>query len=499
MKSSFPKLSSAQGSLLRIIPSARRELEKLLFCRHPRREWGAFFRFGYHRAPWGLALSFVEMLPPLPGDLDRASGIVSFNPAYISRMLEEREKSPLGIGVIHSHPLATGVWPSPLDDDMDLYYARLFKPYGRERPYASLIFNRNQEGDLVFSGRLFDRDLWLPVETLYTVGDRIERQESSLLLKPKTVRAKGESFVERWENLVGPVVTERFARAKFGIVGCSGTGSPVVEALARAQVGAFVVVDAQRAARSNLERIHGSTRKDVEAPVPPYKVELMWRLIRDINPTAEVTALVGNILDDEVWGELLSCDIVLGCTDTYHGRAALGDLASLYLVAVIDVGVLPKGKNGQVTDQLIEITRMSPVDPCPFCMGRIDPKALSVELMTKEEKDRCRLAAAEAEARGEDGTVYWPGEGPQLPSVGYLTTVAGALAAGYALNWLLGTAAMPHSRFQFDIGRPEFAFTTDTRTQNPECSCARHLGWGDDGERSVTRPSRFSSRVSQKP
>jgi molybdopterin/thiamine biosynthesis adenylyltransferase len=372
---------------------------------------------------------------------------------------------------------------------MDLYYTRLFKPYGRERPYASFIFNRNNQGDLVFSGRLFDRDLWLPVETLYTIGDKIDRQESSLWTKPKIAWVKGESFIERWENLVGPEVMERFAHTKVGIVGCSGTGSPAVEALARAQVGAFVVVDIQRVARSNLERIHGSTRSDVETLYPPYKVQLMERLIREINPAAAVTTMVGNILDDEVWGELLSCDIVLGCTDTYHGRAALGDLASLHLVPVIDVGVLPKGKNGQVTDQLIEITRMSPADPCPFCLGRIDPKALSVELMTEEEKDRCRLAAAEAEARGEDGTVYWPGEGPQLPSVGYLTTVAGALTAGYALNWLLGTSSMPHTRFQFDIGCPEFAFTTDTRAKNAGCSCARYVGWGDDGERSVTAPA----------
>lgn len=206
MKTTFPKLSSAQEGILRILPGVRQELEKLVFSRHPKREWGTFFRYGYRRTAWGLALSVVDLIPPRPGELDRRSPIVSFHPDYISRILEEREKGPLGIGVIHSHPLDMGVWPSPSDDDMDVYYARLFKPYGSERPYASLILNRDRAGNLVFSGRLFDRDRWMPLRTLHTVGKTLERHESSLVPQEKVLPEPGESFIERWKNLVGPVV-----------------------------------------------------------------------------------------------------------------------------------------------------------------------------------------------------------------------------------------------------------------------------------------------------
>jgi hypothetical protein len=277
-------------------------------------------------------------------------------------------------------------------------------------------------------------------------------------------------------------------------VGCSGTGSPAVEMLARAQIGEFVLVDAKRGVLSNLERMHGSRFADLSNS-SPYKVALTARLIREVNPSAKVTMLVGNALDDRVIDELLRCDIVLGCTDTLHGRAALGDLAALHLIPAIDVGVRPHGNTGKVTAQMIDMTRLGPGDPCPFCLGRIDAHALSAELMPESERQERREAAAAAIRRGEDGTAYWGGDIPLLPAVGYLTTVAGSLAAGYALNWLLGTAQMPHSHFQFDVGASEFAFAADTTQRRPSCSCSRQLGFGDCGDRSVTMPKHFARAI----
>lgn len=496
MSHTFPQFHARRVALLRVTEAARNALEKLTFQRHPHREWGTFFRFGYRRTSWGLALTYVEPLPPNPGELYRSSPIVSFNPDYISRMTDELDGNRLCVGVVHSHPRAWGVNPSPSDDDMDAYYARLFQPYAKGRPYLSLIVNRDEHGNFEFSGRAFDNGVWMPVTSCFTPGRTLERHRSALLppvqFKPK---ATNEDALSRWESLVGPHVRERFAGAVVGIVGCSGTGSPAVEVLARAQVGEFVLVDSKRVSLSNLERLHGSRLADVLMETPPYKVEVMARLIREINPNARITALVGNVLDDIVLDELLRCDFALGCTDTLHSRAALGDFASFHFLPTIDVGILPTGHNGRVTHQYVDIMRLAPTDPCPFCRGRILPFALHIELMSEEEKQQRRDDAAAAEVRGDDGTNYWPGDEPQLPSVGYLTTTAGSLAAGYALNWLLGTATMPHSRIQFDIGAPEFAFAADETVRRPDCACARFRGLSDLAERSVTLPSHFPRAI----
>jgi len=97
--------------LFRITKTDREKLEKHLYRRYPRREWGSFFRFGFRRTSWGLALSYADGLWPEPGDLDRRSPITTFTSQYTLRAFRTAERRELGVGVIHSHP--QGCWTSP--------------------------------------------------------------------------------------------------------------------------------------------------------------------------------------------------------------------------------------------------------------------------------------------------------------------------------------------------------------------------------------------------
>src|SRR5437773_1089753 len=101
MKRGKPQLSTDRHALFRITESERKILGKTVFQRHPRREWGTFFRFGFRRTRWGLALSYIDALPPQPGDLDRSSPVVEFRAGYVTRALREVESGPSGVGVIH--------------------------------------------------------------------------------------------------------------------------------------------------------------------------------------------------------------------------------------------------------------------------------------------------------------------------------------------------------------------------------------------------------------
>ena len=134
-------------------------------------------------------------------------------------------------------------------------------------------------------------------------------------------------IMSRWEKLVGRNICDRLRNSVVGVIGCSGPGSPAVETLARAQIGGFVLVDEQRADLSNIERIHGSRITDVQNLEPPFKVKVMERMIREVNPGVNIAMFAGNVLDDIVLDELCRCDVLLGCTDTVHGRARLSDLA----------------------------------------------------------------------------------------------------------------------------------------------------------------------------
>ncbi len=67
----------------------------------------------------------------------------------------------------------------------------------------------------------------------------------------------------------------------------------------------------------------------------------------------------------------------------------------------------------------------------------IIPTRLAEELMSEDERRRRQAEALEALKRGEDPGPYWHGL-PQLNTVGYLTGVAGAMAAAYAIGWITG-------------------------------------------------------------
>lgn len=494
----LPNTSENRYAILRITEAQLARLEKHVFQRYPSREWGTFFRFGYRRTSWGLALSYVEPFLPGPDDLDRRPALTRFRDQYSRRAFQAAAASSLAIGVVHSHPQDFATLPSTLDDDMDLYFSRELNAFGRGAPYCSLILQRNSHGELTFTARVYDRGEWMHVETLFAIGERICRWQSEASVPEFTASESDllqHAARDRASTVLGEHSLNRLAAATIGIVGCSGTGSPAIHVLVRGGVGRFVLVDPQRFDPSNLERVHGSTWADVSASSPSHKVTLMQNLITSINPHARVTALVGNVLQGNVLDELLRCDVLIGSVDTQHGRAAISDAAQHFLLPSLDMGILMDGENGRVSTQLIEFNQWRPELSCAFCEGRIDGIQLSYELMTEEERQSRREQARRAAERGDNPDAYWR-RPRQLHTVGYLTTTAGAMAAGYVEGWLTGTFQPPHPSFQLDIAQQRLAVVVPPRRQSPDCSCGHHLGWGDQASsfRNVSLPSHWPRR-----
>ena len=487
-----------RAAVARIRAADREQLEKHVFQRYPHREWGTFFRFGWTRTPWGVAVNYVAPVLPEAGDLDRQTGMTTFRDQYSRRAFQAAAgKDRLAVGVVHSHPAGYRTSPSPLDDDMDEYFARELAAYSGGMPYCSLILERNDDTGLSFSGRVYDRGDWLPVSDLLTVGRRLERQASALVGGPPEPDFEDVATTERLLSLMGSASARRLRATTVGVIGCSGTGSPAIHVLARAGVGNFVLVDPERLSASNLERLHGSFRRHLMESALPFKVDLMREMIAEINPAARVTALVGNILHENVFHELLRCDLVLCCVDSYHGRVAISDFASHHMLPSIDVGLAMNGKNGRLTEQVVDLTRYSPDLPCAFCRGRIEAAELAQEVMSDGEREERKRQAEQAADRGEDPDQYWRSRPRQIHTVGYLTTTAGALAAGYAEGWLTGAFEMPHESFQFDIGRERLGCVAPPQGRIEGCRCLSLTGWGEAARpyRNVALPIHWVRRA----
>ena len=148
-----------------------------------------------------------------------------------------------------------------------------------------------------------------------------------------------------------------------------------------------------------------------------------------------------------------------------------------------------EGSAGKVTGQIAQFVRFLAADPCALCRGMIVPERLTQELMSESEREQRRAAAAAADLRGDDARGYWF-EGPQLNTVGYLTTATGALAAGYAIGWLTGRFEPPFSRLQLNLVAPYLDVTDSDQAARSDCACRRIRGWGDqaDADALITAP-----------
>jgi hypothetical protein len=185
--------------------------------------------------------------------------------------------------------------------------------------------------------------------------------------------------------------------------------------------------------------------------------------------------------------------VVLGCTDQHHSRLALADLAVRYLVPVIDCGVALEGRDGRITGQVLQLGRMLPADPCPYCRGIVNARRLQQELMSPLERED-RRAAARIELATERDNPYWE-DVPQINTVGYLTTAAGALAAAFAVGLITRRFGTPFSCLQLNLSAPEFEAVDAGGAPRPHCACRRIRGLADQGHSAafVTAPLHWPS------
>ena len=459
--------------LLRVSQPEITELHDLLFRRYPYSEWGTFARFGWRDTGDSIIVTLATLDPPVNGDLDESVPNVAFNEPYTLRTALSAEQHALAVGVVHSHPQEAPPIPSSIDDDMDGYFSQYFNDFAPDRPYVSLILSSVCD-QLVIYGRVFWRGEWLMLNRVFANGNYVRAWpiENHKISPSRLDRAK------RFTSAFGEEAYRALRSATACVIGAGGTGSAVIETLARAGVGRIVVVDPDIVEASNLERIRGSTPRHVREKTP--KVSVARDLIHQIDQSIEVVALQARLPQDDVIDELVAADVVLGCTDRQHSRLALSDLAFRYLVPAIDCGVLLEGAEGRITGQIAQFVRFLPADSCVLCRDMIDPRQVAQELMSSEERATRRAAARAAQERGDAPNPYWLNE-RQINTVGYLTSTVGAMLAGYAIGWLTGRFDPPFERLQMNLVAPFLDVTDLDQPQRPDCPCAKFRGWADQG------------------
>jgi hypothetical protein len=137
------------------------------------------------------------------------------------------------------------------------------------------------------------------------------------------------------QQFLGEHSTERLQGICAGVIGLGGGGSHIAQQLAHVGLGRFVLVDFDKYEDKNHNRTVGGELGDIARA--PYKVHIAERMIRRVNPAAEVLAI--NAEWQSALPPLRGCDVLFGCLDSFAQRDQLERLSRRYLIPYIDVGM----------------------------------------------------------------------------------------------------------------------------------------------------------------
>lgn len=273
-------------------------------------------------------------------ECQRSADLISWPTERLLPLLQKVSSSNFAILKIHSHPGGYNQFSSVDDKSDEALFSSVFGWTDSDAPHASAVMLPNGE---VF-GRIFNPDLSSSkLSKVIVAGDVIkiwnfEKQKSSSTeVNKRSIQAFGEGTFSLLENM------------KVGIIGCSGTGSPVIEQLTRLGVGKLVLVDPDKIELKNLNRILNSKRKHAEAK--EYKVKVLKEAISEFDLGTEVVEYAVNLYDDvRMLRDLSSCDVLVGCVDSVDGRDLINLLSTYYIIPYFDLGIkLEADGNGGIS------------------------------------------------------------------------------------------------------------------------------------------------------
>jgi len=332
---------------------------------------------------------------------------------YVHALKEAARTEAIAIWT-HTHPgLASNTSPSIHDVHVNDELRDLFADRSASGHYGYLVIGHDDAG-LTFTGQLDDQ----VIDRLSSIGNRFVFRRAQHSTAPPI-----PDLFSRNIKAFGPDIQGVISELTIAVVGAGGTGSAVAEQLVRLGVRKLAIIDPDHLSASNITRVYGSTEADVGRP----KVDALGDWLQKIAPSLELTRIHGTITTESVARQLLSADIVFGCTDDNAGRLRLSRLPYFYQLPVIDCGVkLDSDEDSGIRGIFGRITLVYPGEACLICRDRID-----IALATAEQRSAMEQSALEKEGYA----AALPGVEPAVVA---FTSLVAATSVAELLERLIG-------------------------------------------------------------
>ena len=225
----------------------------------------------------------------------------------------------------------------------------------------------------------------------------------------------------RTELLIGKQAIEKLKQAKVAVFGIGGVGSYVVEGLARAGVGNFILVDKDIVDKTNINRQIIATHKTIGLK----KVEVAKQRILDINPDAVIETYSEFFMPNSPDLFDKKTDYVIDCIDTITSKLELIVRAKNMNIPIISC----MGTGNKLDPTKFEVTDISKTSVCP--LAKVIRKELRNRgintlkvVYSKEEPIKTNIF-------GEETKKQIPG------SISFVPSVAGLIISGEVIKDLI--------------------------------------------------------------
>ena len=232
-----------------------------------------------------------------------------------------------------------------------------------------------------------------------------------------------ENEFSREELLIGTEAIEKLKNSKVAIFGIGGVGSYVLEALARAGVQNFVLVDNDKISITNINRQIIATHKTLGKD----KVEVAKDRVLDINPEAKIE-IYKEFFTVESEAKYLNSSVsyIADCIDTVSSKIELIERANKLNIPIIS----SMGTGNKLDATKFEITDIYKTSVCPLA------KVIRKELRKRNIKNLEVIYSKEEPIKilkNEENI-----KGKQVPgSISYVPSVAGLMLAERIIKKLI--------------------------------------------------------------
>lgn len=391
-----------------------------------------------------------SVIPVVPEDyLARRQDFHSLSSASYAKVTKIAKRENLSIIFAHSHPGGLLEY-SPQDDREEPKLQEFFSSRVPSRLHGSLVLT---EGGII--GRIFDHEL-IPLTRIRIMGQRFAFHD----------RVRGHvqnlDFFDRQIRAFGSAVQTLLQSLHIGIVGAGGTGSAVIEQLARLGVGTLSIFDGDRFDASNVNRVYGSHSSDIGQT----KVHIAKQNVERIGLGTKLTVYDKHITQEAIAAQLRKCDIIFGCTDKEIPRSILIQLALRYLIPVIDMGIVIKSEKNVISDVVGRVTTLMPGEACLFCRQRITAERIRLESLSE----------------GERESLVAEGYAPELeipnPAVVPFTSAIASLAVTELLQRLTGFMGSERTSSEILCFFDQARLRTNQSQPMNGCLCTKQSLWG---------------------